>query len=63
MKPTGVVIWLETTTGIEKIGHTPLVSFVCSYTCTYYCDVNLLYIGFVSAHFQLAVMKPEKGLG
>lgn len=27
---------------------------------TYYCNINLL---LVSAHFQLAVMKPEKGLG
>jgi hypothetical protein len=63
MEPTGVVIWPETTTGIDKIGHKPLVLFVCSYMCAYYCDVNLLHIGFVSAPFQLAVMKPEKRLG
>ena len=31
--------------------------------CMYYCDINLLHISFVSAHFQLAVMKPENGLG
>ena len=34
--------------------------FVCSRMRTYYCNINLL---LVSAHFQLAVMKPEKGLG
>jgi hypothetical protein len=60
MRPTDVVIWLETTTGVETIGHKPHVLFACSCMCTYYGDINLL---LVSAHFQLAVMKPEKGLG
>jgi hypothetical protein len=60
MRHTGVIIWLETTTGVETIRHKLHVLCVCSCICTYYCDINLLN---VSAHFQLAVMKPEKGMG
>ena len=59
MRPIDIVIWLERTTDVETIGLKPHVLFVCSCMCSYFCDINLL---LVSAHFQLAVMKPEKGL-